>query len=88
MLFLFALDYRDAHTFCMFDVQCQVQGLFSRRHELSLSKILEHYLFDVWGIYFIRSYPSYFIKKYILVVVNYVSKWVESLEYLTMKGGV
>ena len=36
-------------------------------------------LFDVWGIDFMGPFVSYHGMKYILVVVDYVSKWVESI---------
>lgn len=36
-------------------------------------------LFDVCGIDFMGPFPSSFLNKYILVVVNYVSKLVEAI---------
>jgi len=35
-------------------------------------------LFDIWGIDFMGPFPSSFGNQYILVVVDYVSKWVEA----------
>ncbi|GKF45203.1 reverse transcriptase domain-containing protein, partial [Tanacetum coccineum] len=35
-------------------------------------------IFDVWGIDFMRPFPSSRGNKYILVVVDYLSKWVEA----------
>ena len=35
-------------------------------------------LFDVWGIDFMRPFPSSFGNLYILLAVDYVSKWVEA----------
>ena len=43
--------------------------------------ILEVEIFDVWGIDFIRPFPILDGKKYILVYVDYVSKWVETQAY-------
>ena len=40
---------------------------------------LEVELFDVWGIDFIRPFPSSYGYKYILLAVDYVSKWVEAI---------
>jgi len=34
-------------------------------------------LFDVWGIDFMGPFPSSYFNQYILVIVDYVSKWVE-----------
>lgn len=39
--------------------------------------MLEVELFDVWGIDFMGTFPLSFGKNYILVAVDYVSKWVE-----------
>ena len=46
---------------------------------MSLNNILEVELFDVWGIYFMGPFPPSYNNLYILVVVNYVSKWVEAV---------
>ena len=35
--------------------------------------------FDVWGIYFIGPFPKSYGNEYILVAVDYVSKWVEAV---------
>ena len=35
-------------------------------------------IFDVWGIDFMGPFPSSFGKLYILLAVDYVSKWVEA----------
>ena len=35
-------------------------------------------IFDVWGIDFMRPLPSLFGNMYILLAVDYVSKWVEA----------
>nr|GEW76025.1 reverse transcriptase domain-containing protein [Tanacetum cinerariifolium] len=40
-------------------------------------------IFDVWGIDFIGPFPSLRGNKYILVVVDYLSKWVEEKELPT-----
>ncbi len=46
---------------------------------MPLHDILEVELFDVWGIDFIGLFPSSHGNKYILVGVDYVSKWVEAI---------
>ncbi|BBN69700.1 hypothetical protein Prudu_1114S000100 [Prunus dulcis] len=53
-------------------------GSISRRNEMPLNNILVVELFDVWGIDFMGPFPSSFGYIYILVVVDYVSKWVEA----------
>ena len=58
--------------------QCQRMGSISIRHEMPLQGILVVQLFDVWGIDFMGPFPSSFGNLYILLAVDYVSKWVEA----------
>ena len=46
---------------------------------MPLNPILIVEVFDVWGINFMGHFPNSFGKLYILVVVDYVSKWVEAI---------
>ncbi|KAL4272228.1 hypothetical protein GQ457_13G013590 [Hibiscus cannabinus] len=71
--------HRDAQLFCQQCDRCQRTGNISRRNEMPLQNILEVELFDVWGIDFMRPFPSYFGNLYILLAVDYVSKWVEAI---------
>ena len=52
---------------------------------MSLNNILVVELFDVQGIDFMCPFPSFFKNKYILVAVDYISKWVEAVA-LPSKG--
>ena len=54
-------------------------GNISRRNEMLLQGILVVQIFDVWGIDFMRPFPSSFGNLYILIAVDYVSKWVEAI---------
>ena len=54
-------------------------GNISKCHELPLTSILEVKIFDVWGIDFMRPFLSSYGNQYILVGVDYVSKWAEAL---------
>ncbi|KAK9042484.1 hypothetical protein V6N11_017554 [Hibiscus sabdariffa] len=69
----------DAQLFCQQCDRCQRTGNISRRNEMPLQNILEVELFDVWGIDFMGPFPSSFGNLYILLVVDYVSKWVEAI---------
>ena len=51
----------------------------SLRHMMPLNPILVVDLFDVWSIDFKRPFPTSFVYSYILVRVDYVSKWVEAI---------
>nr|XP_009772685.1 PREDICTED: uncharacterized protein LOC104223032 [Nicotiana sylvestris] len=50
-----------------------------KRHEMPLNGIMEVEIFDVWGIDFMDPFPSSSGCKYILVAIDYVSKWVEAI---------
>ena len=58
--------------------QCQRMGNISKRHEMPLQGILVVQLFDVWGMDFMGPFPVSFGNIYILLTVDYVSKWVEA----------
>ncbi|XP_021728773.1 uncharacterized protein LOC110695856 [Chenopodium quinoa] len=58
---------------------CQRIGNISRRHEMPQTGILEVEIFDVWGIDYMGPFPSSNGNCYILVAVDYVSKWVEAI---------
>ncbi|RVW94478.1 Pro-Pol polyprotein [Vitis vinifera] len=53
-------------------------GNISRKNEMPLTNILQIELFDVWGIDFMGPFPSSYANRFISVVVDYVSKWVEA----------
>ena len=53
-------------------------GYVSKRHEMPLQDILVVQLFDVWGIDFMGPFPSSVENLYILLELDYVSKWVEA----------
>ena len=57
---------------------CQRMGNLSRRNEMPLQGIMVLQIFYVWGIDFMRPFPSSFGNMYILLAVDYVSKWVEA----------
>ena len=68
--------------------RCQRMGNMSRRHELPLTNILDVEIFDVWGIDFMGPFPPSFGQVYILLIVDYVSKWVEAIATPTIDAQV
>ena len=46
---------------------------------MTMRPILELEIFDLWGIDFMGPLPPSDWKEYILVAVDYVSKWVEAI---------
>ena len=59
--------------------QCQRIGGISRRNEMPLQNIVEVEVFDCWGIDFVGHFPSSCGNEYILVAIDYMSKWVEAM---------
>ena len=53
-----------------------------------MSTILEVELFDLWGMDFMGPLPPSFSNMYILLVVDYVSKWVEEIPTRTNEASV
>ena len=51
----------------------------SRRNEMPLQGILMVHIFYVWGIDFMGPFPSSFGNMYILLAMDYVSKWLEAI---------
>nr|GEX57620.1 reverse transcriptase domain-containing protein [Tanacetum cinerariifolium] len=69
--------YKDAHEFVKNCDSCQRQGKISQRDEMPQNSIQVCEIFDVWGIDFMCPFLSSRGNKYILVAVDYLSKWVE-----------
>ncbi|GJQ94562.1 reverse transcriptase domain-containing protein [Tanacetum coccineum] len=70
--------YKDAHDLVTRCDTCQRQGKILQRDEMPQNSIQVCEIFDVWGIDFMGPFPSSRGNKYILVAVDYLSKWVEA----------
>ncbi|KAM1818347.1 hypothetical protein ACFX11_000152 [Malus domestica] len=70
--------FKDARTFCMACDRCQRTGSIGPKDQMPLSPIFNVEIFDVWGIDFMGPFPSSHGFVYILLAVDYVSKWVEA----------
>ena len=77
--FFWPLVFKDAHEHVTQCDQCQRTGNISRRNEMPLQNIIEVEVFDCRGIDFVGPLPPSYGNEYILVVVDYVSKWVEAV---------
>ncbi|CAN6547132.1 unnamed protein product [Malus baccata var. baccata] len=70
--------FKDARTFCLTCDKCQRMGNIGARDQMPQVSILNVEIFDVWGIDFMGPFPSSYGFTYILLAVDYVSKWVEA----------
>ena len=71
--------FKESHQMCRVCNRCQRLGKLSHHHMMPLNPILVVELFDVWGINFMGPFPTSYGHTYILVGVDYVSKWVEAI---------
>ena len=79
MWFLLPSLFRGAHVYCQSCDRCQRLGKIARRNEMSLNPILVVKIFDVCGTDFMGPFPISLGYQYILVAVNYLSKWIEGV---------
>nr|GEX76035.1 reverse transcriptase domain-containing protein [Tanacetum cinerariifolium] len=70
--------YKDAYELVKRYDSCQRQGKISKKDEMPQNSIQVCEIFDLWGIDFMGPFPSLKRNKYILVAVDYLSKWVEA----------
>ena len=71
--------FKDTHHFCKSCLSCQKLGGITSRNRMPLNPIFVVEIFYCWGIDFMGPFPPYFGYLYILVVVDYISKWVEAI---------
>nr|GEY42482.1 reverse transcriptase domain-containing protein [Tanacetum cinerariifolium] len=70
--------YKDAFELVKHCDSCQRQGKISQKDEMPQNSIQVCEIFNVWGIDLMGPFPSSKENKYILVAVDYLSKWVEA----------
>ncbi|KAI3510680.1 hypothetical protein L1887_17812 [Cichorium endivia] len=75
--------FKDVNLFVKGCDPCQRAGSITKKNEMPQNYILEVELFDVWGVDFMGPFPPSYSNKYILVAVDYVSKWVEAIATMT-----
>ena len=86
--------FKDAHQFVSTCDKFQGMGSISRKDEPPMHTILEVELFDLWGMDFTGPFlpppppPLPYNNLYILLAVDYVSKWVEAIPTRTNDASV
>ncbi|CAN6697920.1 unnamed protein product [Malus baccata var. baccata] len=70
--------FKDARTFCIACDRCQRTGNIGPKDQMPQNPIFNVEIFYVWGIDFMGPFPSSHGFVYILLAVDYVSKWVEA----------
>ena len=56
-------------------------GSITKRNTIPLNLILEIEIFDSWRIDFMGPFPLCFGFVYILIAIDYFSKWIEAISY-------
>ncbi|XP_050915617.1 uncharacterized protein LOC127130692 [Lathyrus oleraceus] len=76
--------FNDAYETYRTCKECQIAGTnITRKSEMPQQPMLFCEVFDVWGIDFMGPFPVSFGFLYILLAVDYVSKWVEVIPIRT-----
>jgi hypothetical protein len=71
--------HEDTKRYVVSCPECQRTGNISQRNSMPLRYNLQIDLFDVWGIDFMGPFKNSHGSEHILVMVDYVSKWVEAM---------
>nr|GEW24448.1 reverse transcriptase domain-containing protein [Tanacetum cinerariifolium] len=69
---------KEAHTLVRLCEACQKTGNISKHDEMPLKNIQVCENFDIWGIDFMGPFSKSYKFEYILVAIDYVSKWAEA----------
>ena len=80
--------FKDAHLHCKACHNCQQLGGITRKNQMPSNPIVHLEIFDCWGIDFMGPFPISHGHLYILLAVDYVSRWVEAIASKTNDGAV
>ncbi|GJT17375.1 reverse transcriptase domain-containing protein [Tanacetum coccineum] len=76
--FYWPIIFKEAHTLVQNCDAYQRSGSLSRRDEMPLNSIQFGEIFNIWGTDFMGPFPKSHKFEYILVAIDYVSKWAEA----------
>ena len=71
--------FKNCFEFCKTYTRCEQLGGITKRNMMPLTPILIIEIFDCWGIDFMGPFPPSCGYLYILLSVDYVSKWVKAI---------
>lgn len=77
---------QDAHDLSKSCDSCQRERGISTKQELPMTHILVIELFDIWSLVFMGLFVSSNGMTYIVIVVEYASKWVKAFVLSNNKG--
>ena len=69
--------FKDSQAYVTACPNCQKTGTMTRRHEMPMMPIQFCEIFDAWGIDFMGPFVNSQGFEYILLAVDYVSRWIE-----------
>ena len=78
--------FKDARKFILSCDECQRVGNISRCNEMPINYSLVIEPFDCWGFDFMGPFPPSEGNTHILVIVDYVTKWVEAIPTKSADG--
>ncbi|GJU40709.1 putative reverse transcriptase domain-containing protein [Tanacetum coccineum] len=81
--FYWSTIIKEAHTLVRLCEACQKTRNISKRDEMPINNIQVCEIFDIWGIDFMGPFLKSYKFEYILVAVDYVSKWAKAQALLT-----
>ncbi|CAN6557561.1 unnamed protein product [Malus baccata var. baccata] len=70
--------FKDARTYCLTCDRCQRMGNIGTKDQMPQQPLSFVEIFYVWGIDFMGVFPPSYGFTYILLAIDYVSKWVEA----------
>ena len=71
--------FKDAYEYCSSCVKYQAALNIKKKDRMPLQPVIEVEIFDLWGIDFMGPFSISNGYEYILMAVDYVSKWVEAI---------
>ena len=75
--------FKDAKKYVKACNSCQRMGRFDQSNEMPLQPQLVIEPFEIWALYFVSPFnPPFKHKSYIVVAIDYVKEWVETVEFI------